>query len=454
MMVTKDGLRPDPEKVRAVQEMAKPRTATQVCQFLGLTSYYRRFIKDYASIANPLYRLVTSQTSITLDDEARIAFNKLKEKLIGEAIIVIFNPDLPIFIHCDGSKLGLGCILSHSDKSNEKVVGYFSRSLNKAEKNYSASEIEMLAVIFSIKKCRHYLYQRKFTVVVDHHSLCGLIGRDVNGRLLRWQLYLQEYEFVIKYKKGSQHCNADCLSRRPLPETIPETADTDHDNTLSLLTDAERLSTAQTNDEFCKTINRKIEINKIQNFKGFYVKDNVLFKMRQTDFGRRDVPVLPEKWIRDVLEELHDGPFSCHRGIASTLYNLNKRFFVRNAESKVRTHIKSCDECQKQKAANRSPDEFLQSLPTSTEPWHTICIDFAGPLVATERGNKHIIVIIDVASRYIETAATQSQSADETADVLLRNIIFRHGAPKVLISDQGRNFLSQTVRLLLRRLGP
>lgn len=104
MMVTKDGLRPDSEKVRAVQEMPEPHTATQVRQFLGLTSYYRRFVKDYASNAHPLYQLVTSQTSITLNAEARAAFETLKAHLVSEPIIVIFNTDLPIFIHCDGSK--------------------------------------------------------------------------------------------------------------------------------------------------------------------------------------------------------------------------------------------------------------------------------------------------------------------------------------------------------------
>lgn len=98
----------------------------------------------------------------------------------------------------------------------------------------------MLAVIFSIKKCRHYLYQRRFTVVVDHHSLCGLIGKDVNGRLLRRQLYLQEYDFEIKFKRGVFHCNADCLSRQPLPVAIPENSNSDHDNTLAILTEVEK----------------------------------------------------------------------------------------------------------------------------------------------------------------------------------------------------------------------
>ena len=120
---------------------------------------------------------------------------------------------------------------------------------------------------------------------------------------------------------------------------------------------------------------------------------------------------------------------------------------------KVQKYVRSCDECQKRKPSNSKNDNLLLSLPTPNEPWHTVCVDFAGPLVTTERGNKNILVVIDVATRYVEAEATSSQSAETTADVLLSRIIFKHGAPKVFITDKGRNFMSRVIRLLLNRLG-
>ena len=118
----------------------------------------------------------------------------------------------------------------------------------------------MLAVIFSIKKTRHYVFQKHFTIVVDHHSLCFLLGKkDTNGRLLRWQLYLQEYDFTILYKKGTMHCNADCLSRFPLPETIPEDQDTDHDTTLALNANTDDTIEAQKSDPFCQKVTQALQ---------------------------------------------------------------------------------------------------------------------------------------------------------------------------------------------------
>ena len=457
MLITPDGLRPDPDKVRTLKEMPNPSTVKQVRSFLGLASFYRRFIRDFAAIAVPLYELTHIDHPFLWTHATQQAKDTLVRALTSTPILVIFNPEKPVFLHCDASRLGLGCIMSHSPNSDSEVVGYFSRSLNKAEKNYTATEIEMLAVIFSIRKTRHYVYQQHFTVVVDHHSLCFLLGKkDTNGRLLRWQLYLQEYDFEILYKKGRTHCNADCLSRFPLPETLSEDKDTDHDNTLELVAcGSNNTKAAQESDEYCRkvfaifrsgTAPDRVRAN-------FVIRNGILYKVKKTEFGRVLVVALPEKWLQDVLEDIHDGPFGCHRGTAASLYRFNSRFYIPNADTRVRQFIRSCDACQKRKPANHKPESLLQSLPNTDVPFAIVCIDFAGPLVTTPRGNKHIIVLIDVATRYIEAKAVESTTAEITADFLVNDLFFRHGAPDVLISDRGTNFLSRTVRSILRKVG-
>ena len=456
VIVTPIGLRPDPDKVRTLKEMPNPATVKQVRSFLGLASYYRRFIKDFAAIAAPLYKLTCIDEPFDWNEDQQVAKDALIRALTSVPILVVFDPDKPVYLHCDASRVGLGCIMSHSPNSDYEVVGYFSRSLNKAEKNYTATEIEMLAVIFSIKKTRHYIFQQHFTVVVDHHALCFLLGKkDTSGRLLRWQLYLQEYDFTIQYKKGKTHCNADCLSRFPLPETIPDGEDSDHDRTIALLTEkVSDIVTAQASDAFCKRIFGLLHHPEPPDrvITNFMIHNEILYKVCRTEFGRKLVLCLPEKWFHDVLSELHDGIFGCHRGKATTLHRFNQRFYIPNAEQRISKYIRSCDACQRRKPLNRRREDLLQALPNSDIPFDVVCIDFSGPLQLTPRNNRYVIVLIDVATRYVEAIPTPNQSADTTANFLQNDLIFRHGAPSVLISDRGTNFLSRTVRTLLSRL--
>ena len=456
VIVTPSGLRPDPDKVKTLKEMPNPNTVKQVRSFLGLASYYRRFIKDFATIASPLYTLTCLDVAFEWGPDQQEAKDTLIRALTSVPILVVFDPSKPVFLHCDASRVGLGCVMSHSPNSDYEVVGYFSRSLNKCERNYTATEIEMLAVIFSIKKTRHYIYQQHFTVVVDHHALCFLLGKkDTSGRLLRWQLYLQEYDFTITYKKGKTHCNADCLSRFPLPDTLPEGEDSDHDRTLALMT--ENISdtvTAQAQDEFCKRIFGLLQQSDPPDrvISNFVIQKGILYKVCRTEFGRKLVMCLPEKWFFDVLSELHDGLFGCHRGKAATMHRFKQRFYIPNVEQRIAKYIRSCDACQRRKPLTHRREDLLQALPTSDIPFDIVCVDFSGPLQLTPRNNRFVIVLIDVATRYVEAIATPNQTADTTAEFLKNDLIFRHGAPSVLISDRGTNFLSRAVKSLLYRL--
>ena len=215
-IVSVRGTEPDSSKVEAVRDFATPTSLTDVRAFLGLASYYRRFIKNFADIAAPLHDLTKGGQEFSWTPAADQAFNDLKNRLCSAPILSLPDFSLPFTIHTDASDFGLGAVLSQRRGENEKVIAYASRTLTPAERNYSTTEKECLAIVWTVNYWRPYLLGKAFDIVTDHQSLTWLQGlKEPKGRLARWILALQEYEFEIKHRPGRQHSNADTLSRFP-----------------------------------------------------------------------------------------------------------------------------------------------------------------------------------------------------------------------------------------------
>ena len=214
-IVTKDGIQTDPEKIKKIIEYPIPNSITQVRSFLGIASYYRRFIKNFAAIARPLHDQTKSKKKIPWTQATTESFEKLKQLLTTAPVLSRPDFDKEFILVTDASKMGLGCVLTQLDEDGkEHPIVFASRGLRPNETNYAPTKLECLAVIWAVKLFRPYLLGKKFTIITDHSALTGLFKTpNPTGIIARWIVILSEYEFDIKYRPGRVNESADFLSR-------------------------------------------------------------------------------------------------------------------------------------------------------------------------------------------------------------------------------------------------
>lgn len=216
-IITSDGVRPDPDKVKAVKLFPRPTNTKAIKQFLGLAGYYRRFISRFSSIAKPLTDLLKKNKIFVWDKPKEAAFIQLREELCKEPLLRYPDFSRKFILTTDASGYAIGGVLSQGEVGKDPPIAYTSRLLNSAERNYSTIERELLAVVYGVQHFRPYLYGREFYLVTDHKPLVWLGSvKDPASRLFRWKNLLEGYNYKIIYKSGKANGNADALSRNPV----------------------------------------------------------------------------------------------------------------------------------------------------------------------------------------------------------------------------------------------
>ena len=220
-IVSIEGIATDPQKNMTIREWPAPRNVSEVKSFLGLCSYYRRFVPSFADVAQPLNQLCEKGQTFMWSTAAENAFQQLKVALTEAPVMAYPLPGIPFILDTDASNWAIGAVLSQAQQGEERVIAYFSKSLSKPERQYCVTRKELLAVVQAIKHFHHYLYGRPFIVRTDHSALRWLFNfREPEGQIARWIQKLQEYTFSIQHRAGHKHNNADSLSRRPCLEEM------------------------------------------------------------------------------------------------------------------------------------------------------------------------------------------------------------------------------------------
>lgn len=455
-IVSAEGIAPDHSKIEAVSSYPPPQNPKELKQFLGLSNYYRRFIPNYANIAEPLNKLLRKdqhKVKFQWDANCQGVFDQLKHKLTEAPILSYPDFTLPFILQTDASDNAIGGILSQSHDGCETVICYWSRQLSKAERNYSTVEREALAAVSAIKEFYPYLYGFSFTLVTDHNPLTSLKGlKDVGGRLARWLMYLQQFNFQVRYRSGRTHTNADALSRRPPTEPIISVVQHELGKDLGDLRSAQLADPDLAPIITALSSHSALPSNIAPSLKHVYLCDGLLCRnFRQSSSSTTRIQfILPASLKKKVLEQLHD--HSGHLGIRKTTENIKQRFYWPGYESDIEMYVKECRQCQQ-----RNPQQPRQHAPlgtiTASYPFEKVSWDIMGPLPTTSAGNKYILVVTDIFSKWTEAFAIHSTDSATLATILFDEVICRYGVPTVLHSDQGANLTSKLVASLCHHLG-
>ncbi|KAJ7995326.1 hypothetical protein DPEC_G00243390 [Dallia pectoralis] len=450
-VIDAQGLHKAPSKVKAILDAPVPQNVSQLRSFLGLLNYYGRFVPSLATKLKPLHQLLCRGKTWKWTEQCDEALVKTKEALLKSEALTHFDPALPIQLACDASPYGVGAVVSHiMPNGEEKPIAFASRTLNKAECNYAQIEREALSIVFGVRKFHQYLYGRKFTLLTDHRPLTSIFGPYTRipslaaSRMQRWALLLSAHTYEIEYRKSEQHCNADGLSRLPLPVTKPESREVD------IFYFRQMENAPVTTKQVCRATRHDSVLSEVMDIivKGKSAGDapdlkHYLSKRTELSvqsgcllWGRR--VIIPPALRKPVLQQLHSG----HCGMVRMKEIARSYFWWPGLDGHIEEKAKTCVSCQK--VRNIPQLAPLHPWDWPEEAWHRIHVDFAGPFE-----DRMLLVMVDAHSKWPEVAIMKSTTAGKTIDKL-EEVFSRFGSPLQLVSDNGPQLVSQEMTTFLQ----
>lgn len=447
-VISEKGISPNPEKIDAVAKISRPRNVKELKSFISMANYYRNFIAGFSEIAEPMNRLLRKKIPFIWSELCEESFLLLKEKLTSSPVLAYPDFDKPFHLTTDASNFALGAVLSQEYDGEDRVVGYASRILNPAERNYNTSEKELLSVVYGCSVFRCYLYGREFVLFTDHKPLLG-DSKHPPLRILKWKLKLSEYSYETRHKPGKQNVVADCLSRTRHDIILMMTrAQKAKQNNISVV-DTDESIRKQKELENHKVNQRPMTTEEVQEVLGTGSGKRKISN-RAKYIGNIKIIMDPNEKIK-LLDEAHNSLVGGHQGVYRTFKFLRQFANWPYMFKDIAKYIKKCKLCQKHKNFTKTKVPMAITS-TSSEAFDKVFLDVVGPLQETENGNKYILTMQDDLTKYSLAAAMPNQTTPIVAKTLFDSFISVLGLPKVYLTDRGTNFESMLFKDLCKLL--
>lgn len=449
--VKSDGIRPGLRKIEAVANFPKPGNQHELRQFLGLSGYFRRFIRNYASLAAPLTDLLKKDIKWCWTGNQDEAFNKIKEMLVDRPLLALYNPKAETQVHTDASKEGLAGILLQANCDGVfQPVSYFSRKTNSEERKLHSYDLETLAVVASLNRFRVYLIGISFKIFTDCNALrATLVKRDLIPRIARWWIQLQEFDCTIEYRPGSRMAHVDALSRNPVGNAEIETP-MFLDVMIIENSEEDWIATVQSGDEEIKKIKEILSTPDTEQIldihKNYKLKNNRVYRV----VGEEIKWLVPRGVRWQILKMNHDDVGHC--GFDKTLQRIRKNYWFSKMRKFVKKYVSSCLECLHHKTPGGKREGELHPIDKPSVPFHTIHVDHLGPFIKSKKGNCYLLVLIDGFTKFVSIRPVKDTKSATTIRVL-KDHISNFGVSTRLITDKGTSFTSGAFKDFTNKFG-
>ena len=451
LLLSKHGVGPTEEKVRAVHEAKAPTGVAELRSFLGLISFSSRFLPNFATTAEPLRRLTRQDNEWQWGTEENEAFEALKKQLAEASMMAFYDKDAPTEVVTDASPVGLGAILVQEQQGVKRAVVFASRSLNDVERRYSQTEKEALAVVWGCERFSLYLSGlESFQLVTDCKALEAIYGpkSKPSARVERWVLRLMPFKYTVRHVPSGQNI-ADCLSRlTKIPASSHCSSTTEEFVRMVAISATPRALTTREIERASAEDEELTEIRKCWRTGDWstapspykLLRDEVTVVGRLVMRGTRIV--VPLSLRERVLELAHEG----HQGIVKTKDRLRSKVWWPSMNAMVERHCKKCLGCQAVTPVTTTPPVKTTTMPT--KPWRDLAVDLMGPLPTGD----NLLVTVDYYSRWIEVDVIRNTSSSSIIKCLEKHFT-RHGIPETLRTDNGSNLVRHEMEEFLDELG-
>ena len=439
--ISKDGSRPDPKNIEAIQKMKPPTKVKEVRRFLGMCGFYRRHVNNFAKIAAPLTNLTRLKEKFIWNEQCQVAFETLRNCLTQAPILARIQKDQPLILTTDASNTHVGGVLSQNqDDGITRPLGYFSKKLNHTEGRYSATDKEALGVLLACRNFHHYLWGTKFTIITDHQPLTSIFKRKTkSARMNRWILEMREYNYEIQYIKGKYNYVADQLSR-PVRIVTRAPESTFLDNTK------EEFKLLQREEVKWRELIEYLEGGKVPTKKyhksilsQFVIIEEILYYARdRVDGSIHYSLVVPRKLVPKALQLSHEA--SGHLGQKKTIKKAEESFYWCNLKVEVCKYVKQCSTCQRYKS-HPGLQQPWRELPPVGQPLDRVGIDLTD-MIAGAQGYRYVMTVVDHYSRFVKFYPLKTKHT-QTVIEALEQYVADFGPPQGIVLDNGGEFTSQ-----------
>lgn len=427
--ISPDGIQPAELKLQAVSKFPTPSNVHEIRQFIGLCSYFRKYIHNFATLARPLTDLTKKNSLWNWGVDQNNSFEELKKRLCSKPILALYDPSLPIEIHTDACKLGIaGILLQKQTDESLRPVMYYSRVTSKEESMYHSYELETLAVVESLRRFRVYVVGKHIKIVTDCTAVrATLVKRDLIPRIARWWLFIQDYDMSIEYRPGERMRHVDALSRCPVDSV-----------NINRLEVTDWFLTVQSQDDKLKQIMDQIKSGSANSdITNNYVLINDRLYRKTLNGNRLVVPSLA-RW--KIVQMHHDD--IGHTGFKRSTDLIKNDFWFPKMSRFIRKYVSSCLHCAYGKGEYGRKEGTLHPIPKPTEPMRMIHVDHLGPFCKTKKGHQYMLVITDSFSKFVIAEPTRTVNSVETIK-LLKKIFGLFGYPDRVVTDHGKAFTSR-----------